>query len=378
MALAILPNGLRDLLPREAYTYRAITARVMGVFESFGYNQVKPPLAEYDTTLFEGKGDHARTNSFQMPDPVSGKTLAIRSDMTIQTSRIARHMMQTEALPLRISYMGDVLRIQSESTSDARQLSQAGLELIGVQNRESEIVSALIESLDIIGLRDIVIDFHSAGLLARIVGASPVSDAQKSAILNAIQNKEEAALPDNLPCKDILKLLQQTGDAKLLLQQFSTSPLTTEIKDMLTTLTEVITDVECHYPSISLSLDLLDTTGFEYHDGICFSVFLKHSGQEIARGGSYWIEDAEGTNHPATGATLYVHRLLDAVTISNDKPRIYIATDANYSKAQELRKSGYITLHGSYKSATSEARAEAAALRCENILSHNEILPLAS
>lgn len=378
MATALLPNGLRDLLPQEAFAYRAITARVMRVFESFGYAQVKPPLAEYGSTLFDGKGEHARANSFSMADPASGKTLAIRSDMTIQTSRIARHMMQSETLPLRISYMGDVLRVNSESTSEARQLSQAGLELIGVQNREDEVVSSIIEAIDSLGLDDIVIDFHIAGLLQKILSSESLDNNTTAQIMNAIQNKDDSLIPRDISSRELLTLLQQSGDAAPLLKRIVSSPLSADITLELNALMHVITKLEQSHPNVSLSLDLLDTAGFAYHDGACFSVFLKSSGLEIARGGSYRIETGDNTTQPATGATLYVHRLLNVVDISQDKQRIYVPTDISYDAAKKLRKNGVITVHGAFASADARAAQEAAKLGCNSILSEKEILPLAS
>ena len=368
MPAALLPNGLKDLLPPEAYAYRAITARVMGVFESFGYAQVKPPLAEYDSTLFADKGEHARANSFTMPDPLSGKTLAVRSDMTIQTSRIARHMMQTQSLPIRISYMGDVLRVNAESTSEARQLSQAGLELIGVQNREDEVISSIIESLSSLGLDDIVIDIHMSGLLQSILIQDALDSAMQSNIMNAIQNKDNSLIPEDVPSRDLLILLQQSGDASETLTQIMSSPHATDISMELNALMHIITKIKQSYPSISLSLDLLDTTGFEYHEGVCFSVFLNSSGLEIARGGSYAITDESGRNHAATGATLYVHRLLDVVDIKQDKQRIYIPTDADVSEARKLRENGAITVHGTFASDDVRAAEEATQLGCTKIL----------
>jgi len=378
MPAALLPNGLKDLLPREAFAYRAITARVMGVFESFGYAQVKPPLAEYDSTLFADKGEHARTNSFTMPDPVSGKTLAIRSDMTIQTSRIAQHMMQTEQLPIRISYMGDVLRVNAESTSEARQLSQAGLELIGVQNREDEVISSVAEALDSLGLDDIVIDFHMAGLLQSIFETEALDATAKSEVMNAIQNKDNSLIPDSIPSRDLLILLQQSGNASDTLKQIISSPLAADISMQLNALMHVVTKLEEHYPNITLSLDALDTQGFEYHDGVCFSVFMQSTGLEIARGGSYHIEANDATSMPATGATLYVHRLLDVVDIAQDKQRIYIPLGADYEAAKKLRENGTITLHGAFALDDARAKEEAARLGCAAILNQKEILPLAS
>ena len=53
---ALLPDGLRDLLPPEAEIEAEVVARLMAVLAGHGYERVKPPLAEFEENLLSGAG----------------------------------------------------------------------------------------------------------------------------------------------------------------------------------------------------------------------------------------------------------------------------------------------------------------------------------
>ena len=53
---ALLPQGLRDLLPPDAAVEAAVVARQMAVLASHGYERVKPPLVEFEENLLSGAG----------------------------------------------------------------------------------------------------------------------------------------------------------------------------------------------------------------------------------------------------------------------------------------------------------------------------------
>src|SRR5258707_10681832 len=48
---ALLPLGLRDLLPPDAAAEALVVGRMMAVLESHGYQRVKPPLVEFQERL---------------------------------------------------------------------------------------------------------------------------------------------------------------------------------------------------------------------------------------------------------------------------------------------------------------------------------------
>ncbi|MGH7041622.1 MAG: ATP phosphoribosyltransferase regulatory subunit, partial [Acetobacteraceae bacterium] len=53
---ALLPSGLRDLLPPEAATEAAAVEALMEVFAAHGYDRIRPPLLEFEESLLAGSG----------------------------------------------------------------------------------------------------------------------------------------------------------------------------------------------------------------------------------------------------------------------------------------------------------------------------------
>ncbi len=54
---ALLPSGFADLLPGEAEAEARGIASVMEAFSRHGYQRVRPPLLEFETSLLGGSGN---------------------------------------------------------------------------------------------------------------------------------------------------------------------------------------------------------------------------------------------------------------------------------------------------------------------------------
>ncbi len=112
---ALLPTGIHDLLPPEAEIEAAVVSQLMATLTAHGYERVKPPLVEFEETLFSGAGAAMATATFRMMDPISHRMIGVRADMTPQIARIAAIRLANAARPLRLSYAGQVLRVSRRS-----------------------------------------------------------------------------------------------------------------------------------------------------------------------------------------------------------------------------------------------------------------------
>ena len=75
---ALLPNGLKDLLPPEARHESTVMRLVMATLAEHGYGRVDPPLVEYEETLFAGPGGRLAGQTFRLMDPVTQHMMARR------------------------------------------------------------------------------------------------------------------------------------------------------------------------------------------------------------------------------------------------------------------------------------------------------------
>src|SRR5260370_8549864 len=101
---ALLPLGLRDLLPPDAAAEALVVGRMMAVLESHGYQRVKPPLVEFEESLLSGPGAAMAQETFRLMDPVAQPMIGIRPDMPPQVARITPPPLPHAPPPLRPRY----------------------------------------------------------------------------------------------------------------------------------------------------------------------------------------------------------------------------------------------------------------------------------
>jgi ATP phosphoribosyltransferase regulatory subunit len=127
----LLPAGLVDLLPPEAEREAALVEALMAGFGAHGYERVKPPLLEFEDSLLAGSGAAVADQTFRLMDPVSQRMMGLRADTTPQVARIAASRLGLQKRPLRLCYAVEALRVRGTQLAPARQLTQAGVELVG-------------------------------------------------------------------------------------------------------------------------------------------------------------------------------------------------------------------------------------------------------
>ena len=157
---ALLPAGLRDLLPPEAEIEAQAVERLMAAFAAHGYERVKPPLLEFEDGLLTGSGGAVAEQTFRLMDPDTHRMMGLRSDMTPQVARIATARMARAPRPLRLSYAGQTLRVRGTQLAPERQVAQAGIELIGTDAPEADAEMVLVgaEALAAVGLTRVGFD----------------------------------------------------------------------------------------------------------------------------------------------------------------------------------------------------------------------------
>ena len=124
-----IPSGTRDVLPDELRELRAITDAMRGVFERSGYGEVATPALEYEAVLT--RGDQAAADPAYRLFDEHGNVLVLRSDMTIPIARVVATRYTTAQPPLRFCYFAHAYRSVRPQRGQAREMLQAGLELVG-------------------------------------------------------------------------------------------------------------------------------------------------------------------------------------------------------------------------------------------------------
>jgi ATP phosphoribosyltransferase regulatory subunit len=362
---ALLPAGLRDLLPPDAEAEAAAVQGLMDAFAAHGYQRVKPPLLEFEDSLLAGSGAAVADQTFRLMDPDTRRMMGLRADMTPQVARIATTRLGQAARPLRLSYAGQCLRVQGSQIAPDRQVAQAGIELIGPDGPEAdaEIVLVAAEALAGLGLARLSYDLTMPPLVPALLDEAGFTAEQRASLGRALDRKDAAAVQarGGALAGTLTDLLLAAGPAGRALEALAAAKLTPGARRHAERLAETVAAIRARAPELKITVDPVEFRGFKYHTGVSLSVYAPGRHEELGRGGRYVCGEAE----PATGVTLYPDAVLRAMPARAARARVYLPAGTDPVVAAGLRAQGFATVAGFGPGA---ARDEARRLGCSHVL----------
>ncbi len=365
MAPALLPAGLRDLLPPDADTEALAVETVMAAFAAHGYERIKPPLIEFEDGLLAGSGAATADQIFRLMDPDSHRMMGLRADMTPQVARIATTRLSGAARPLRLSYAGQCLRVRGSQIAPDRQVAQAGIELIGCDSlaADAEMVLVAAEALAALGLTRVSFDLTLPRLAPVLLDEAGIAGPARQALLRALDRKDAAAVHQHggAAAGMLGALLLTAGLAGPALERLEGLALPPRSAELLQRLADTVRAIEARAPSLRLTIDPLEFRDLPYHTGVCTGVYAPGRHEVLGRGGRYLCGE-----EPATGLTLYPDAILRACAAPSPRPRLFVPVGHDHGAAARLRAEGYATVAA--LDPVDDPAAEAARLRCTHIL----------
>jgi ATP phosphoribosyltransferase regulatory subunit len=312
----LLPEYVEDMLPDEAWRVEQMRAQFLDLLRKSGYQLVVPPLLEYaESLLIDGSND-MDLRSFKLVDQLSGRTLALRADITPQVARIDAHLLNRQGVT-RLCYAGSVLHTQPVGLTRTRELLQIGAELYGHGGLESdlEIQQLMLQSLSLLGIKDVHLDLGHVGAFRALVDHAELDMGLEGELFAALQGKDSAALqilakPLDATLRDALLALPTLyGDCSDVLKRARMQlPNFPEISAALDDLQNISTKLQ---PLVSsVGIDLADLRGYHYHSGIVFAAYHAGSHDAIALGGRYDdLGKSFGRARAATGFSMDLRQL---------------------------------------------------------------------
>ena len=369
---ALLPSGLRDLLPPEAEAEAATVSALMEVFAAHGYQRVKPPLMEFEDGLLSGSGAAMTDQTFRVMDPDTRRMMGVRADMTPQVARIAATRLAGSARPLRLSYAGQCLRVHGSQIAPDRQVAQAGIELVGADGPEADAEMVLVgaEALAAIGLQRVSFDLTLPQLAPTLLDEAGIDGPARAALVRALDRKDAAAVAlHGGPMAAMLTgLLQVAGPVAPALEMLEAARLPPAAASLCARLRQTVEAVLKQAPHLRLTLDPIEFRGFRYHTGVCVTVFAPNRHEELGRGGRYLSGD-----EPATGLTLFPDAMLRALPPRPARPRAFLPFGTLHHAGAVLRAAGFATVSALVAAGQ---EAEAVRLGCTHILRDGVAVPL--
>ncbi len=378
---ALLPAGLRDVLPPDAAYAADLVHRLRGIFGLYGYDWVEPPLVEFEDSLLDGAGAAMAPDTFRLMDPVSQRMMGVRADITVQVARVATTRLAHLPRPLRLAYAGDVLRVKGKQLRPERQFTQIGAELIGAAEAAADVeaVSLAVDALMQIGVTRLSVDLTVPTLVPLVLAAQDFASGTKrpaatQRLRNALDRKDAAAVDAAVQMlgregKIFGDILRANGPVEPALAALAALDLPNAARREIERLAAVARELAAAWPEVSFTIDATENRGLEYHIGVCFTIFRAGVRGELGLGGRYRagrLDEARPQEH-ATGFTLYLDPILRALPAAAAPERVYLPFGTERAIAARLRADGHAVIAALAPEPNGDAAAEAHRLGCKSM-----------
>lgn len=327
------PAGARDLLPLDVAQKYWIETRLEQVFQRWGYHRIITSTVErMDTLMAGGAIDQAAVIELQ---PVAGKRLGLRPELTASIARTAVTRLARVTHPQRLYYNANVFRQATQGSHGGQQeFYQAGVELLGAGATvaDAEIVLLLLDCLHSLSLNSWCLILGDAQLTQALL--TPFAPNQRQAVRQALATLDRVAL-DGMGLspelhRHALHLLDLRGHPEDVLQVLGQLALEAEAQtavERLKSLVALVRDVihaggdsqrlapGTQRPTPALTLDLSLIQPFDYYTGLVFEVVTgpEQGCQVLGQGGRYdnllGVFQGQGQGFPGIGFVLNIEAL---------------------------------------------------------------------
>lgn len=337
----LLPEGLEDKLPQRAEMAVRVRRTALDIMAAHGYGRVQPPSIEFEKSMASRMTGVQPRRMFRFVDPASLRTLALRSDITVQIGRIAATGLAGSARPLRLCYAGQVITIKGDGLDPARERLQLGAELIGTDSvaAAAEVVAVAIEALRAAGAEGISIDFTLPDLVDTLAEkALPLPTERIERVRRELDAKDAGGLIE-AGGEAYLPLLYAVGPFETAIEQLAAFDGGGALASRIQGLREIAARVS---GKARLTLDPSERHGFEYQSWFGFTIYADSVAGALGRGGTYRIL---GRDEAATGFSLYPDPLIAA--LAEDECRtdtLFLPLGHDAEVAARLRAIGWHTV----------------------------------
>jgi len=337
----LLPEHIADVLPAQARHIEELRRGLLDVARSYGCELVMPPLLEHIESLISGASRTLDLRTFKLVDQLSGRTLGLRSDSTLQVARIDAHLLNRAGVT-RLCYCGPVLHALPEGLHSTREPLQFGAEIYGHGGLEAdlEVQDLALDCLRSAGLVGLMLDLGDARIVRGALAGVMAGAEQLGEVYAALASKDAASLrelsrgfPDEVK-QALQTLVTLYGGAEVIATARRELPQRPLVQSALDDLQSLAQRLEQAHPEVKVGFDLADVGGNGYYSGSRFAVFAAGSPDAVARGGRYdEVGAAFGRNRAAVGFSLDLKGL---AAIAPAKP-MHAAIRAPWAEDSALR-----------------------------------------
>ncbi|HEX7386186.1 MAG TPA: ATP phosphoribosyltransferase regulatory subunit [Castellaniella sp.] len=312
----LLPENLSDILPAEARRIEELRRELLDLYRTYGFELVAPPMVEYLNSLMLVDDEALRLRTCKLVDQLSGLTMGIRADMTVQVSRIDAHLLNRAGVT-RLCYCGPVVHTRPAGLFSDRELLQIGAEIFGHAGVEADIeaIRLALDSVRRAGVMHSRLDLNHPGVGRALVDADPTLAEMAEAVYDLLSAKDVPGL--EALCKEVGARAETRQALRALTSLYGDLSVVDRARKQLPALPAVQAALDslralcAALPDAPIAIDLADMGGsYGYHSGVVFSIYAEGWHDALVRGGRYdGIGRRFGRARPATGFSLDLRKL---------------------------------------------------------------------
>ena len=335
--VASVPRGMRDILPEQMIRRQYVIDVVRGVFEEFGFEPLSTPAVELADTLMGKYGPDAERLIYNATYGDGKDRLALRYDLSVPLCRVVG-MYPDLPKPFKRYQIAPVWRAERPQKGRYREFYQCDADTVGSASMlaDAEILNVIYEVLRRLGFKRFVININDRKILTGIGQFSGVPGELLGGLYRSIDKLEKIGLagvreelrrneiPDDV-IEKMLDLLQIEGENEAVLaslrDRLGSYPVALEGIDELE---EIIGSLKAlDIPEEFYQVKFAMVRGLEYYTGPIYETTIEEPRMPSITGGGRYDELVgmfSQRNYPATGTSIGIERIIDAMEELNMFP----------------------------------------------------------
>jgi histidyl-tRNA synthetase len=365
------PRGMRDFLPADKARREHALGVIRAGYAAQGFDEIETPVMEDASRLHSGLGGDNEKLAFGIlrrglsADAVAelaavgdleGLTdLGLRFDLTVPLARF--YASHRAALPnvFKSIQIAPVWRAERPQKGRYRQFVQCDIDIIGEPGAiaEIELITATIATLDVLGLTGCAIRINHRAILRSLIASWGVAEADYERAMITIDKEDkigvegvvaelvDLGLVDDSASQTVAESLSGLPDDGWNLDRGVVPPPAWLDTDAYRQLHEIRDAVAAVAPGTPLVFSHNLVRGMGYYTGAIFEIQHPELGYSLGGGGRYdgMIGRFLGTDVPAVGFSLGFERIVDLITVPEDRQTdgIVLVYDRDVEPATLLR-----------------------------------------
>ena len=317
-----LIRGFKDILPGEVELWQKIERIARGLFEDFGFNEIRIPIMER-TELFKRSigedTDIVEKEMYTFPDR-KGELVTLRPEATASICRAyIQHKLYSQD-PVQKYYMiGPMFRRERPQKGRYRQFYQIDAEIFGVQSGlvDVQLIFLLVTLCKRLKLQDVGAHINS-------LGCPKCRPDYKKALTDFLVSVSDKLCPDCIRRRDRNPLRVLDCKVPACREAITGAPslldhLCDECRSDFDLVMESLTKLD-----VPFVIDKQLVRGLDYYTRTAFEIQTTSLGAQsaVAGGGRYdnLVKELGGPDIPATGFAIGFDRLAELVALNAPEP----------------------------------------------------------